>query len=150
MKTITIFAVICLLLISAAYMACGEDMDMEQVKLTQLKPQFRAKVSLLLLQARKRWPDKRIIVAEAYRTQARQDELFKKGPTVTMVKVSKHTKGLAADIYFVNCKRILKYEEAPYLELGQIGEGLGLRWGGRWKSPFDPGHFEARQCLSRR
>lgn len=27
-------------------------------------------------------------------------------------------------------------------KLGEIGEGLKLRWGGRWKDPFDPGHFE--------
>ena len=26
--------------------------------------------------------------------------------------------------------------------LGAIGEGLGLRWGGRWFDPHDPGHFE--------
>lgn len=26
--------------------------------------------------------------------------------------------------------------------LGLIGESLGLRWGGRWKVPVDPGHFE--------
>jgi hypothetical protein len=23
-----------------------------------------------------------------------------------------------------------------------IGEQLGLRWGGRWRHPYDPGHFE--------
>lgn len=26
--------------------------------------------------------------------------------------------------------------------LGAIGERLGLRWGGRWFRPADPGHFE--------
>jgi len=26
--------------------------------------------------------------------------------------------------------------------IGMIGESIGLRWGGRWKSPHDPGHFE--------
>ncbi len=30
-----------------------------------------------------------------------------------------------------------------WLQLGLIGEGLGLRWGGRWTHvPGDPGHFE--------
>ncbi len=28
-----------------------------------------------------------------------------------------------------------------WARLGKIGEGLGLRWGGRWKKP-DLGHFE--------
>jgi hypothetical protein len=27
-------------------------------------------------------------------------------------------------------------------KIGIIGEALKLRWGGRWKSPHDPGHFE--------
>lgn len=26
--------------------------------------------------------------------------------------------------------------------IGQEAERLGLRWGGRWRSPFDPGHAE--------
>ena len=26
--------------------------------------------------------------------------------------------------------------------MGEIGERLGLRWGGRWRSPRDLGHFE--------
>lgn len=26
--------------------------------------------------------------------------------------------------------------------IGEEAEKLGLRWGGRWKSPFDPGHAE--------
>ena len=28
--------------------------------------------------------------------------------------------------------------------IGEIGEALGLRWGGRWRSPYDPGHLELR------
>lgn len=26
--------------------------------------------------------------------------------------------------------------------IGEVAESLGLRWGGRWKSPHDPGHVE--------
>ncbi|MBK8200664.1 MAG: M15 family metallopeptidase [Acidobacteria bacterium] len=26
----------------------------------------------------------------------------------------------------------------------RLGEGLGLRWGGRWKSPVDRPHFSVR------
>jgi hypothetical protein len=26
--------------------------------------------------------------------------------------------------------------------IGEIAESLGLRWGGRWKRPHDPGHVE--------
>ena len=31
---------------------------------------------------------------------------------------------------------------AAFAAIGVIGEGLGLRWGGRWRSPHDPGHVE--------
>lgn len=26
--------------------------------------------------------------------------------------------------------------------IGEVAEGVGLRWGGRWRSPHDPGHVE--------
>lgn len=26
--------------------------------------------------------------------------------------------------------------------IGEVGEAHGLRWGGRWKTPHDPGHLE--------
>lgn len=31
---------------------------------------------------------------------------------------------------------------AAFAAIGDIAEGLGLRWGGRWKDPYDPGHVE--------
>lgn len=33
-------------------------------------------------------------------------------------------------------------DDEAYLRLGQIGEGLGLVWGGRWKHPHDPAHYQ--------
>ena len=32
--------------------------------------------------------------------------------------------------------------DPSWLKIGLIGESLGLKWGGRWKQPHDPGHFE--------
>lgn len=29
--------------------------------------------------------------------------------------------------------------------IGEIAEGIGLRWGGRWKNPHDPGHVEFQE-----
>jgi hypothetical protein len=62
---------------------------------------------------------------------------------------SKHQDGLAIDIcpyaiYDVDGPDKLDWNDAhpSWAVLGQIGEGLGLRWGGRWKQPHDPGHFE--------
>jgi hypothetical protein len=31
---------------------------------------------------------------------------------------------------------------AAFAAIGEIGEMLGLRWGGRWSEPHDPGHLE--------
>ncbi len=46
----------------------------------------------------------------------------------------------------------LAWEEAPpelkekwgaaWDAIGEVGEAAGLRWGGRWKDPHDPGHLE--------
>jgi D-alanyl-D-alanine carboxypeptidase-like protein len=33
-------------------------------------------------------------------------------------------------------------DDEAYLRVGQIGERLGNIWGGRWKRPHDPCHFE--------
>ena len=116
----------------------------EEKKLSLMKPEASEKIKKLLETARDKWSEYKIVLSETYRTQERQNELYKKGKHTTTVKISKHTLGLAADIYFTDGKRILEYEEAPYLELGEISEGLGLTWGGRWKVPFDPAHHEWR------
>lgn len=36
-------------------------------------------------------------------------------------------------------------EDPVWLRIGKIAEGLGLRWGGRWKNPHDPGHVEYQE-----
>ena len=33
-------------------------------------------------------------------------------------------------------------DDPIWTKIGLIGEKMGLRWGGRWKKPHDPGHFE--------
>lgn len=114
----------------------------EQNLLNQLQPQVKELAIRLLEVARAEFPDQKIVVAETFRSQKRQNELFKRGKSVTAVKVSKHTLGRAFDLYFVGKSRILEYNEAPYDRLGEIAEEIGLNWGGRWQKPFDPGHFE--------
>lgn len=31
---------------------------------------------------------------------------------------------------------------AAFAAIGELGEAHGLRWGGRWQTPHDPGHLE--------
>lgn len=33
-------------------------------------------------------------------------------------------------------------DDEAYLRVGQLGEARGLVWGGRWKQPHDPCHYE--------
>ncbi len=88
------------------------------------------------------------------RSQAEQDALYAQGRTapgrkVTWTRKSKHSAGRAFDIAIVNGRKpdwSLKVDvndnDIPdYEEAGQIGEAVGLRWGGRFKSPDRP-HFE--------
>lgn len=48
------------------------------------------------------------------------------------------------DTYQLHGADKLKWDtsDPAWKVLGAIGEMLGLRWGGRWKKPHDPGHFE--------
>lgn len=62
---------------------------------------------------------------------------------------SKHELGLAIDIcpyetFALHGPDKLRWDtnDDVWMKLGLIGEKLGLRWGGRWKRPYDPGHFE--------
>ena len=138
MKSLALFALSFMLITSVKALN-------EEEKLNQLTPEAQKVFTEFLKIARKQFPDHNIIVAETYRTQARQDKLYKKGRHVTAVKISNHTRRIAADIYFVEGGKILAYEKAPYWELGLLGESLGLRCGMRWKTPFDPAHYELRR-----
>ena len=94
------------------------------------------------------------------RTLAEQQELYARGRTkpgkkVTWTLKSKHIDGLAFDI--VICKAGIPQWDVKvdvdedgipdYTEAGQIGESIGLKWGGRWRdskgrpNPDFP-HFE--------
>ena len=48
------------------------------------------------------------------------------------------------EVYQLHGPDKLKWDasDPAWLRMGQIGEAIGLRWGGRWESPRDPGHFE--------
>ncbi len=86
-----------------------------------------------------------LVVTEGYRTQAAQDQLYDQGRTrpgriVTWTRTSKHTEGRAFDITV----RDLSPDQVPrsvWYAIGEIGEALGLKWGGRWRQRDMP-HFE--------
>jgi len=94
-----------------------------------------------------RYLGKPIRITEAFRSSERQQELYAVGRTqpgaiVTGARpgTSAHELGRAFDITFLG-----PGYSAPgqWWELaGEVGEWLGLRWGGRFKSFRDRPHFE--------
>ena len=111
-------------------------------KILQLQSKYQEEAQDFINWVRATYPEHKFIVAEVYRTQERQDKLFKNGPTTTTVRISKHTLRKAMDLYFVKAGKVIAYEKAPYKAIGDEWANRGNTWGGNWKVPFDPGHFE--------
>jgi peptidoglycan L-alanyl-D-glutamate endopeptidase CwlK len=112
--------------------------------LDDLDPVFRPYAMALLA----RCVEAGILVAivNTRRTAAEQAANVAKG--VSWVAHSKHQDGLAIDVapYAVwaehgENKLNWDAEDPVWWRIGQIGESLGLRWGGRF-SQVDPGHLE--------
>ncbi len=135
-------ALIFLLIFGVNSYAGQEKMIKNLDKLKTLKIEFRSNIEILLGWADERFPYN-ITIACSYRSPEEQNRLYLKGTSTTTLRggQSKHQKDLAVDIYFIKDKKIVPYNE-DYLKLGEKAESLGLTWGGRWKKPFDPGHFE--------
>jgi peptidoglycan L-alanyl-D-glutamate endopeptidase CwlK len=93
----------------------------------------------------------KIAIGETFRTVAEQDALYAKGRTAPGNKVtnapgstysSYHQWGTAFDIFRNDGQGA--YNEAGnfFNRVGAIGVGIGLEWGGDWKSPVDKPHFQ--------
>lgn len=113
--------------------------------LDDLAPIFRPKAFELLARASEHLIPCMVICTG--RTAAEQAVAVATGASA--VTRSKHQDGLAIDLcpyslYQLHGPDKLQWDDADpaWLVLGLIGEAMGLRWGGRWKSPHDPGHFE--------
>lgn len=116
--------------------------------LNALHPYFREKISLLISMCAAKGIE--LAVVETYRTRSKQDEYRAMGKNYTRSKGgnSKHQYGLAIDLVpMVNCEPQWNNSKL-WRKVGAIGEQLGLTWGGRWKSLYDPGHFEWTGGLS--
>ena len=145
-KILIIWTIIAVIYLTYCNMtACPDEED----KLLQLEPETKIKVIELLefVRTLDKFKGYKIIVAETWRSEERQDELYLAGGHLTQVRggYSWHNYGRAVDLYFIKEKRILEYEEAPYQELGELGEDLGFVWGGRF-SFRDYGHFQYQWC----
>jgi len=82
------------------------------------------------------WP---LVVVSARRSESHQAALIKAG--MTTATRSYHLSGLAFDVGLRGYTLKTLPREYWYV-IGEYGEDLGLRWGGRF-SKWDPVHFDA-------
>jgi hypothetical protein len=116
--------------------------------LNALHPFFRDQVRELIVRCKAKGVE--LAIVETYRTHAKQNEYRSMGRKYTNSTggKSKHQYGLAVDVVPVVNGMAVWDNVLLWKKVGLIGEKLGLRWGGRWKKPYDPGHFEWTGGLS--
>ena len=110
--------------------------------LNALHPIFRDKVIELINACKRKGIE--LAIVETYRTPSKQREYKTMGKKYTSFGAgkSKHQYGLAIDVVPVVDSVAVWDNAALWRKIGLTGEKLGLRWGGRWRKPYDPGHFE--------
>lgn len=113
-------------------------------RLDDLSPRFRPLAVELL--ARLTEAGIPVLVVDTLRTPEEQAENLRRGVSWTLH--SKHLTGDALDLcpyglYQLHGPDKLHWDptDPVWIRLGQIGESLGLTWGGRWVQR-DLGHFE--------
>lgn len=116
--------------------------------LNALHPYFREKIITLINLCKAKGIE--LAVVESFRTHSKQNEYKYMGKKYTRTGGggSKHQYGLAVDVVPV-IDSVAQWDNARlWRKVGAVGEQLGLRWGGRWKELYDPGHFEWTGGLS--
>jgi peptidoglycan L-alanyl-D-glutamate endopeptidase CwlK len=88
------------------------------------------------------------IVTCTKRSSEEQKELYAQGRTkpgkvVTWTINSKHCEGKAFDIVLIENNQAC-WDAKKYTRAGELGESVGLVWGGRWKKPDAP-HFQLKE-----
>lgn len=119
----------------------------------KLFPPFEYKLKLLMEEIQKR--NLNCQVFHLIRTWEEQDELYSQGRTKPGAKVTNarggeswHNYGMAADLVFRNAKGVWTWDASlPWLMMGTAAEQVGLRWGGRWKTPDLP-HVEWKSAIA--
>ena len=112
----------------------------------ELHPKLTRKIEQLLITAQSEGLN--VFLFEGLRTNERQQELYDSGSGVTNAKAGQsfHNYGLAADLVFRDDEGNASWSmEHDWQRLGQLGENLGLKWGGSF---HDYGHFRLNTEMS--
>lgn len=117
--------------------------------LQALHPYFRDKVIELFRVCKSMGIE--LAVVESYRTKAKQAQYFAMGNQYTSTPggKSRHQYGMAVDVVPIVDSIAVWNNHRLWKKIGVAGERLGLRWGGRWRVLYDPGHFEWPGGVSR-
>lgn len=132
-------------------------------KLASLHPVVREKIDRMIAKAGQQGIN--LFVVSAHRDEEEQNELYSRGrtqaeldkvglnhvkaqpdkPKVTNARAgqSDHNVKRAADLVEKKGSKLL-WDNDRWEQIGKIGESLGLKWGGRWKSFVDKPHFYDR------
>ncbi len=112
------------------------------IELNALHPYFRDRITAVIQECKAKGIQ--LAIVETYRTPAKQQEYQSMGKRYTRSGAgkSKHQYGLAIDVVPMIDSVAIWDNPVLWRKVGVIGEKYGLRWGGRWKYPYDPGHFE--------
>lgn len=96
-----------------------------------------------------------IIVTSTYRDHESQNALYAQGRTKPGSKVTNakggqsfHNWRVAFDVVPVVAGKAIWNDAMLWGRIGKIGQGLGLEWGGAWKSFKDLPHFQYTRGLT--
>lgn len=90
-----------------------------------------------------------LLITSTLRDSEYQRYLYEKVPGSTNTPlIGAHGFGLAFDVVPVINGKALWNNQALWKRIGELGKGLGLEWGGDWRSIVDKPHFQYTQGLS--
>lgn len=111
-------------------------------QLNSLDPQIRQKALTMINALRQIGIPAIIGPLGGRRSTAEQLRLYQSSRGVTSTTKSRHITGMAFDLDIAGMGR----DSIPAYFWEIVGpwaeSALGLTWGGRWKNPYDPGHFQ--------
>jgi RHS repeat-associated protein len=120
------------------------------INISSIDPRLQNDMKSVILMARLRFGlDVRGAQQGGFRNYAEQDKLFAKGASMAKGGKSNHNFALAIDAtIYENGKYLNKGSEWQYKTYGDIAKKRGLKWGGDWKTFFDPAHIEFNHNLT--
>ncbi len=112
-------------------------------RLKGLHPDVAKKVRQLVNRAERKLGI-RLRITSGYRSWVEQNRLFDQGGlTNARGGQSWHNYGLAADVVPMTPSGQPVWNDVKlWNQIGKLGKQLGFKWGGEFKSIYDPGHFE--------